>query len=103
MIYSPHDGFVDWTNFFKPGLDLSENSNSLIPLQFTGLKDRNGKEIWEGDIVLHQNKPYEVRHFERGTSFRLESPTFVVPFTMAPKSTREVVGNIYENPDLLKQ
>lgn len=80
-------------------------------MQFTGLHDRNGKEIYEGDILCDV--------VERGK----EQPTFLYKvewaddigpgwFSMAPRgrcflkemrmSLYEIIGNIYENPELLK-
>ena len=62
--------------------------------QFTGLHDKNGKEIWESDIVKYQNRfLLEVKFtcgiFHAGTveGERLE--------------LCEIIGNIYENPELL--
>ena len=71
---------------------ISELSKASIPImQFTGLKDKNGKEIYEGDIM----KNYDY-HF------------FVVEWNKKNARWdncfgREVIGNIYENPELIKE
>lgn len=76
-------------------------------MQYTELKDMRGKEIYEGDILLDGNnkKPYKVI-FENG-SFRaefegdFEEYSFDLIDVIAQGC--EVVGNIYENPELIKE
>ena len=70
-------------------------------MQFTGLRDMNGKEIYEGDVIefsdqnTSNSEPFTVRQavvFDGGSFY--------------PKPTRGehaiVIGNIYENPELLE-
>ena len=75
--------------------------------QFTGLHDKNGKEIYEGDIVrtlvsrLNATKNKKYRNFV----IRYDAPHFwngYDPMLMGPMYM-EVIGNIYDNPELLKQ
>lgn len=72
-------------------------------MEYTGLKDKNNKEIYEGDIVIHHSKMCkiifnveEARFVLRDDEFELE-----IPFTNNNNKRMEIVGNIYENPELL--
>lgn len=94
-------------DFDKSPCDEETNvrlSVSYSLMQFTGLKDKNGREIYEGDVVLiHQwNRKYEVI-FESGM-FKVKGNTrFSLCTTTNGELTCEVIGNIYENPELLKE
>ena len=75
-------------------------------MQSTGLKDKNDKEIFEGDIVKMAKDVYSeptyyevVRH--RGGAYRLESKQHGCELWLRHTDC-EVVGNVYENPELLE-
>ena len=74
-------------------------------MQSTGLKDKNGQEIFKGDIVKMAKDVYSepsyyevVRH--RGGAYRLESKQHGCELWLRHTDC-EVVGNIYENKELL--
>lgn len=69
-------------------------------MQCTGLKDKNGKEIYEGDILFASfREEYPKVVFENG-SFRAECDEYSLKLEDFA-DVFEVVGNIYENPELL--
>ena len=77
----------------------------VIFTQSTGLKDKNGKEIFEGDVLTSQNYPVkgvvEFRtdlglwvHYLKGYSY--------FEYLGNVAGSKEIIGNIYENPELLE-
>lgn len=103
--------FIDGDFFLKEEVEL---------MQYTGLKDKNGKEIYEGDIVKFKHRDitimasvkygewqeskcdeYDCSHYGYYINYKWDNYCENTGFDLYEKIV-EVVGNIYENPELLK-
>ena len=69
-------------------------------MQYTGLKDKNGEEIWEGDLATDaHDEHYEVVFSD--ASFAVVHDGNVIEPLYEVASGIEIIGKIYENPELL--
>jgi len=104
-------GFYYWTGLGCKLKMLNEDDrDNIILIQFTGLKDKNGKEIYEGDIVkvFAYEELFEVifnqtlSMFQFG-SFQIRSISKLnnLGYDDLILNNCEVIGNIYENPEVL--
>ena len=85
-------------------LNLPEHLRNYEYMQYIGVDDKNGKEIYEKDIVLIDGEDeYFVVEWDGDTArFVMNSETLTVDFDNYWGYQIEAIGNVYENADLLR-
>ena len=105
MIYSDELGII---KFFENFYSWTGNIKRIM--QYTGLKDRHGKEIYEGDIVkgIDKHSGYNVEGVVRFYNdcflvMKYFDEDFGYPLAFESLMDIEVIGNIYENSELSEE
>jgi uncharacterized phage protein (TIGR01671 family) len=91
---------VPWDDLKEWECNLSE-LNELRLMQYTGLKDKNGQEIYEGDVCKDSEEHTIGRIKSHPGYFSFMGCVMGIDMLDQGNIQLEVIGNIYENPDLI--
>lgn len=97
----PHDN--DKVTMFRQhsvdGILVGKEVDPKTVGQFTGLTDKKGTKIFEGDIIEYEGNKYSINYLLHYARFSAVKPNKV--FCVFAYQHGEVIGNIYDNPELL--
>lgn len=96
-------GFV---NISGDSTRLSQFHTHLLPLEYTGLKDKNGKEGYLHDLVKLSGAVWQIVWDDYYVCYMLHKVTGEHAMKEIPGwniRNSEIIGNIYENPELIKK
>lgn len=107
--YAPEKTMWDWNSMLS---ELSswdkpfESTADWKVMQFTGLKDRDGRDIWEGDVIRCYDKSggkvYDIevkipRFYQEIWSYN----EYGLPSSIGDRTKVEVIGNVHQHPELI--
>lgn len=104
MIYDPGVGFMEWKYTYRISDIFNEYAQE--PMQFTWLQDKNHKDIYEWDI-LESTRPAKDRYLvvwdEGDAAFYAKDMHFGSLWKIPNNQNCVIIGNAYENPELMDQ
>lgn len=106
QVYIEIDIGIPW--WFDDSDEVIEEAENIILVQYTGLKDKDGKKIYEGDIIecdfLGRREKGVIRFERDGWEWKFSSSLKVTSGLLFVKENYnpKIIGNIHENPKLLE-
>ena len=82
------------------------NMKEILPEtvgQYTGLTDRNGRKIFEGDIIEYDEEIGKIKYSDYDAAFDIIFDTWNTNFSVTNERHVEVIGNIHDDPELMEQ
>jgi len=113
-VFNLREGFVSNEKYLGEMINVGsilECHTHCLPIsdvelmQYTGLKDKNGKEIYSGDLLKIEGKPSMCEVFYETPSFKIKGD-FEGSYILSRLDSHiryDVIGNVWENPDLLEK
>lgn len=99
---------VDFIDFHERFIESDYEKilfDDMVLEQYTGLKDKNGKEIYEGDILqdtYSKDDIGKVCWYKEHANFVVEEKDAIIEFAYYNSDYYEIIGNIHENSELLE-
>lgn len=113
VLHFTEGGKVNYIEYRKTLPELkSYHVRNVVLMQSTGLKDKNGVEVFQGDVVVHEEGEYSYKgivlkdkyyFYIEGVNINDSFSFDDISNTLIGETDLEVIGNIYENPELLEQ
>lgn len=97
--------YLDIDGEWKYDIEGNSEDVGIILMQYTGLKDKNGKEIYEGDILSmwysRDTSGTDIVKFNETVEWSASEHLGTSGFDISFLSTAEVIGNVFENSNLI--